>query len=155
MVGKRRRTVYTITAKGRRAPQDLVGDTRRTNPAESEQLLQIFFAEHGTTENAHATIAEIRSWAHERADENVAVARSYLAGTGPFPERAAVLALTGRFMTDYIEMVARWADWAETVVASWPDDPRLAEPDWATYRDIAHETPAPARSHRPSGRKRQ
>lgn len=65
------------------------------------------------------------------------VARSYVAGTGPFPERAAVLAPTGRFMTDFVDMVGRWADWAAAVVEDWPDDPQLAEPDWATLEEIA------------------
>ena len=148
-VGKRPRTVYSITAKGRRALKTWLATPGEPTRLESEQLLKIFFAEHGTTQNARATIADIQHWAQEHAEENVAVARSYLAGIGPFPERAAVLALTGRFMTDYIDMIARRAEWAETIVEGWPDDPQLAEPDWATFENVARR--GEDRLHRPPG----
>jgi hypothetical protein len=55
----------------------------------------------------------------------VAVARSYLAGTGPFPERAAVVSLVGQFHTDVADMVRGWADRATAAVATWAVDPSL------------------------------
>ena len=69
------------------------------------------------------------------------MARSYLAGEGPFPERAAVLAITGRFLTDFVDMVNHWATWAAAVVDTWPADPRQAQPDWTTFEAIATRTP--------------
>jgi PadR family transcriptional regulator, regulatory protein AphA len=141
-VGRRRRTRYSITAKGRRALRSWLDAPAEPTRIESEQLLKVFFAEHGSVESIRSTIASMQQWAREHGAENVAVARSYLAGAGPFPERAAVLALTGRFMTDFVDMVGRWADWAATVVETWPDDPKLAEPDWATFEAIARRTTA-------------
>jgi DNA-binding PadR family transcriptional regulator len=136
-VGKRPRTEYSITAKGRRALSDWL-DTEGTHTRiESEQLLKLFFADQGTTEQAKATIASLQSWAEARSAENVAVAHSYLGGVGPFPERAAVLAITGRFLTDFADMVHEWATWASAVVDTWPDDPKQARPDWATFEAIA------------------
>jgi DNA-binding PadR family transcriptional regulator len=136
-VGKRPRTEYSITAKGRRALSDWL-DTEGTHTRiESEQLLKLFFADQGTTEQAKATIASLQSWAEARSAENVAVARSYLAGVGPFTERAAILAITGRFLTDFADMVHEWATWAAAVVDTWPDDPKQARPDWATFEAIA------------------
>jgi hypothetical protein len=44
-------------------------------------------------------------------------------------------------MNDYIDMVVRWAEWAETVIEGWPDDPKLAEPDWTTLEDVASRAP--------------
>jgi PadR family transcriptional regulator AphA len=67
----------------------------------------------------------------------VAVARSYLAGTGPFPERAAVVSLVGQFHTDFADMVRGWADRATATVETWPDDPSLAEPDWTFLNRLA------------------
>ena len=32
-------------------------------------------------------------------------------------------------MVDFYAMVARWADWAASVVEDWPDDPSQAEDD--------------------------
>jgi DNA-binding PadR family transcriptional regulator len=141
-VGKRPRTVYSITPKGRRvlgAWLDTPGEPTRL---ESEPLLKLFFAEHGTTDQARTTIAAMALWAAERQQENVAVARSYLDGTGPFPERAAILTVVGQFMSDFADMVAHWAAWAAQVVDTWPDDPTQAEPDWSVFEDVASR-PAP------------
>jgi DNA-binding PadR family transcriptional regulator len=136
-VGHRPRTVYSITAKGRRALRVWLDRPGAPTRLESEQLLKLFFAEHGTTDQARATIAAIAAWATEHAAENVAVARSYLDGTGPFPERAAVLAVVGKLMTDFVDAIANWAAWAATVIDDWPDDPKDAIPDWTTFEEIA------------------
>ncbi|MDT7566585.1 MAG: hypothetical protein QOG76_5209 [Pseudonocardiales bacterium] len=34
-------------------------------------------------------------------------------------------------------MVGAWADWADTVVADWPQDPRGARPAWEVFEGIA------------------
>jgi DNA-binding PadR family transcriptional regulator len=136
-VGNRRRTVYSITAKGRRALGAWLDTPGEPTRLESEQILKLFFAEHGTTDQARATVAAIAAWAAEHAAENAAVARSYLDGTGPFPERAAVLAVVGKLMTEFVDTVSNWAAWAATVIDEWPDDPATAIPDWATLADIA------------------
>jgi DNA-binding PadR family transcriptional regulator len=136
-VGKRPRTQYSITAKGRRTLAVWLDTPGEPTRLESEQLLKVFFAEHGTTDQARATLDAIETWARDHAAENIAVARSYLAGTGPFPERAAILAVVGRFMTDFVDMVDRWAVWAAKILDTWPDDPKDAQPDWATLEAIA------------------
>jgi DNA-binding PadR family transcriptional regulator len=142
-VGNRPRTVYSITPAGRRALKAWLAIPGEPTRLESEQLLKVFFAEHGTTRQLRSAIADIDQWARDKRIENVDVARSYLDGSGPFPERAAVLALTGRFMSDFVDMVSRWAEWAASVVDQWPADPKLADPDWETYRDIAQRRPRP------------
>ena len=57
---------------------------------ESEHLLKVFFAEQGAKENLQGTIAAMRDWAEEDAALHAGIARSYLAGTGQFPEAPAV-----------------------------------------------------------------
>jgi DNA-binding PadR family transcriptional regulator len=148
-VGNRPRTVYSITAKGHRALRAWLDRPGEPTRLESEQVLQLFFAEHGTTDQARATVAAIAAWAAEHAEENVAVARSYLDGTGPFPERAAVLAVVGKLMTDFVDTIANWATWAATVINDWPDDPKDATPDWATLEEIAKRADASGRSAAP------
>jgi DNA-binding PadR family transcriptional regulator len=140
-VGRRPRTEYSITDKGRRALTDWLDTEGDHTRIESEQLLKLFFADQGTTEQAKATIAGIQAWADARSAENTAVACSYLTGAGPFPERAAVLAITGRFLTDFVDMVNQWATWAAAVVDTWPADPSHAQPDWATFEAIATRPP--------------
>jgi PadR family transcriptional regulator, regulatory protein AphA len=125
-VGNRPRTAYTITPKGRRALAAWLAEPGAGPVLEFEGLLKIFFAEHGTRDNALASIAAARAWALERNEANLAVARAYTHGNGPFQERVAITGIMGRFLTDYYAMVNDWADWAEDVVSSWPDDPDAA-----------------------------
>ncbi len=106
-VGDRPRTVYRITAKGRRALAAWLDTPGEPTRLESEQLLKLFFAEHGSTDQARATVAAIAAWAADHAGENRSVARSYLDGTGPFPERTAILAVVGKLMTDFVDTIAQ------------------------------------------------
>jgi PadR family transcriptional regulator, regulatory protein AphA len=140
-VGKRPRTVYTITAKGRAALRGWLSTPGEGPVLEFEEMVKVFFADHGTKGDARAAVERIRAWAGERNAEGVAIARSYLDGTGPFPERAAVLVLTGRFLTDFADMVGNWADWAGTVIDEWPEDVRAAEPRWEVLAEIARQVP--------------
>jgi PadR family transcriptional regulator AphA len=125
-VGNRPRTAYAITPRGRSALAAWLAEPGAGPVLEFEGLLKLFFAEHGTRDDARASIAAARAWALERNEANLAVARAYTQGTGPFQERVAVTGLIGRFLTDYYAMVKDWADWAAEVVATWPDDPAAA-----------------------------
>ena len=136
-VGRRPRTVYAITPAGRRALEEWLGTPGEGPILEFEQLLKVFFADHGTKANALKAVASIKDWAVERDAENAAVARAYLDGTGAFPERAAVLNVVGRFHADFAEMVNAWADWAATTIEGWPDDLSAAAPDLELLRRVA------------------
>ena len=140
-VGRRPRTVYTITTAGRRALRQWLGTPGEGPVLEFEQLLKVFFADQGTKTNALKAVATIKGWARDRNAENIAVARSYVGGTGPFPDRAAVLSVVGRFLTDFADMVNEWADWANTTIETWPDDPSEAEPDWTFMKRLARRDP--------------
>jgi PadR family transcriptional regulator AphA len=131
VTGRRPRTVYEITPAGRR---ELAGWLARScdGPViESEQLVRLFFAEHGTTSDALRTLDDLREWVHARTLVDVDVGRSYLDGSGPFPERAAVTAVVGRCLDDLLETFDRWAAWATGVIEAWPEDPHGAELDRA------------------------
>lgn len=125
-VGRRRRTRYTITARGRRALAAWVAEPGAGPVLEFEQLLKIHFADGGTKQDVLVNLAATLEWVREQNAENVATARAYLEGEGAFPQRAAINQLGGRFLTDFYAMVARWAEWATSVVEDWPDDPRQA-----------------------------
>jgi PadR family transcriptional regulator AphA len=129
LVGRRPRTRYTITARGRRALAAWLREPGGGPVLEFEQLLKIHFADSGTKEDVLANLAATLDWVREQNEENLATARAYFAGEGAFPERAAINQLGGRFLTDFYAMVARWAEWATGVVADWPDDPGRAVAD--------------------------
>ena len=136
-VGKRPRTQYAITDDGRRSLSDWLATQSQLPLLESEHLLKVFFAEQGTKENLRNTLGALRDWAEEDLAMHSTIARNYLAGLGQFPERAAVVILTGRYLAELADMTRRWADWASDVVEGWPEDLRAAEPDWASFAAVA------------------
>lgn len=121
-VGRRRRTRYTITAKGRRALAAWLQEPGDGPILEFEQLLKISFSDSGCKADVVTNLAATRAWVISENEENLAAARAYLEGSSDFPERAALNQLAGRFITDFYVMVAHWVDWASQHVESWPDD---------------------------------
>lgn len=136
-IGKRRRTEFTVTADGRRELARWLSEPPAGPLLESEQLLKVFFAEHGTKQDLLATLAASRAWAEQHLAEDARIAQSYLDGDGRFPERTAQLALVGRYLSDFADMTARWAHWATGVVEHWPEEPGAAEPNWDSLQTVA------------------
>ena len=124
--GQRTRTVYAITAEGRRALAAWLQQPGEGPVIEFEQLLKVFFAENGTKAGTLATLRAAQEWAEARCAESLAVGERYTEGEGLFPQRLPELQLTSRFITDFYLLVLDWARWAADVVESWPDDPRQA-----------------------------
>jgi PadR family transcriptional regulator AphA len=121
-VGRRRRTRYTITAKGRRALAAWLQRPGDGPVLEFEQLLKISFSDGGTKADILANLDAARSWVLDQNEENLATGRAYLEGRGLFPQRAALNQLGGRFLTEFYVTVARWVRWASDIVKDWPDD---------------------------------
>lgn len=141
-VGRRRRTVYSITPRGRRALAAWVPTPGAGPVVEYEQLVKVFFAEHGSKNDLLATIASARTWVEDRALEHEEIPREYLEGRGRYPDRLPWLILTGRFLDEIDRAVERWAAWATETVSAWPDDLTDAAPDLDALRDMADRTAA-------------
>lgn len=122
-VGRRRRTRYTITARGRSALAAWLREPGDGPILECEQFLKIHLADSGTTADIVTNIEAMREWVLVQNEENLATARAYLEQRGAFPERAALNQLVGTFLTDFYVTLAEWVDWASRVVEGWPDDP--------------------------------
>jgi PadR family transcriptional regulator AphA len=142
--GRRRRTVYSVTLEGRRRLAAWLAEPTSTPQLESEHLLKVFLAEHGTRADLLATLAELREWAEQRALDDARIARAYLVGEGPFPERAAQLVLVGRYSADFADMTRRWARWAEELVVRWPERVTDAEPELGALEEIVARVPPSA-----------
>ena len=136
-VGKRPRTVYSITPAGRSALQAWMPTASAGPVLEFEGLVKVFFAEHGTRSDLLATIERVRARVEDRAAGGVAITREYLDGKGPFPERLPWLVVTGKFLDEIEDAVLRWVEWAESVIEEWPEDVRGATPDWDTLAGMA------------------
>lgn len=135
--GKRKRTVYTITPAGRKALARWMKEPAAGPEIEFEAMLKVFFAEAGTKADLLATIAEVRASLVPRLEAAEGISAQYLEGEGRFQSRLPWLVLAGRFLADFEEMVLDWAEWAESVVATWPDDITKATPDVETLRGMA------------------
>ena len=119
--GRRARTEYAITAKGRKALRGWLEESSAPPRLESEALLRLFFADHGTKDDLLTTLAELEEQALALRRQAVEQGSEYLVGTAPFPERLHILALVGRFTLDHTALVVDWARWARAEVERWPD----------------------------------
>lgn len=152
--GRRTRTVYTITAKGRQVLAEWLHQPGDGPALEFEQLLKVFFAENGTKGDLLATLAAAQAWARARCAESLAIGERYRTGSGPFSGRLPELQLTSRFLTDFYLLVGQWARWASAIVATWPDDPCQARHDPGVIAETVRRAtdgaspPAPAASSR-------
>ena len=123
LVGRRPRTVYTITRSGRRALTDWLAEPGDGPALEFEGLVKLIFADHGTREDALASIARARAWAVEMNAGSIAAGEKFVESEdGLYAQRRATTLLLGAFRTDFYALVAQWADWATEEVTSWPED---------------------------------
>ena len=141
-VGRRPRTTYAITAKGRRALAAWVPTPGAGPVVEFEQLVKVFFAEHGSKEDLLKTLRDVRAGTDERTRQGVTISHEYLEGRGPFPERLPWLIVSAQFLEEMEQAVERWADWAIEVVEGWPEDIREAEPEWDVLQAMADRAKA-------------
>jgi PadR family transcriptional regulator AphA len=143
-VGKRPRTTYAITAKGRRTLAAWMKTSGEGPVIEFDDLIKVFFAEHGSKADLVATLARVRSWAEDATLSTIHIPHEYLEGRGPFPGRLPWLILVGQFLDDFVALVDDWAEWAAATVEGWPEDLRRAQPDLDALRRQADRAQAVA-----------
>jgi PadR family transcriptional regulator AphA len=120
--GDRPRTVYRITPKGRRQLRRWLADPDGDFAFRSELLLKAFFAEQAGKDVLLDRIRQLQQLVTERTGSEAALYEATRAAGFPFPERRHVSALVARLGFDLQDAITRWAAWAETEVATWPDD---------------------------------
>jgi PadR family transcriptional regulator AphA len=128
--GSRKRTVYSITSAGRDALREWVSTPSAGGPRlESEALLKVFFAEHGTKTDLLTQLREIQKSAREGVEHFGEVTKQYADGEGQYPHRFALSAIAARLLFEQQHLLERWAAWAVDVVESW-DEPSPDDPAW-------------------------
>ncbi len=136
-VGRRPRTVYSITPAGRRALTAWLATPGDGPALEFEGLVKLLFAEFGTREDALASIDRAREWAVEMNAGNIEAAETFLErGGARHEQRGAITLLFGSFLTDFYALVAQWAEWAGAQVEQWPDDLGSLTIDPALTREV-------------------
>ena len=121
-VGRRPRTIYAITDKGRLALRHWLAEPGRAPLVEFEGLAKVLFAEQAGKEELLSTLDSIRVEAESTKRHHAELAADLTETGGPFPDRLHVNALVFKFMWEQTEMLLEWVHWAEQEVAHWPDD---------------------------------
>jgi len=119
-VGRRPRTVYRITPKGRRALAAWLAEPGQPPQLEWEGMVKVFFAENASKDDLLAHLNGIREWRTTATAESRAFRRQRIEHF-PFPERLHLSSLANRFFVEYAAAIERWAEWAAAEVESWPD----------------------------------
>jgi len=119
-VGRRRRTVYSITPKGRRALRRWLSQPVGESRLESETLVKAMFAEFGSKENLLGHLRRLLAELEAKQQQLRAIFDEYLAGEDPFPERVHVNVLCYRLIWEETKATAAWAAWALDEVERWP-----------------------------------
>jgi PadR family transcriptional regulator AphA len=114
--GRRRRTVYAITAAGREELAAWLRTPSAEPSWENEALVKVYFADGGDLASLRGTLTE----AGDRARARLAELGSTEGDSDAAPERLHLSALTLRLRAEHEAATARWADWALTESASWP-----------------------------------
>jgi PadR family transcriptional regulator, regulatory protein AphA len=125
--GKRPRTMYAITAAGRKELRDWLGEPPESPSLEFEAMVKVFFADGGTLAQLRATLDRVEATAVERqAQLRAMIAERQEQGAYEFVGRWAINALAMRFQLDHEQLQIDWARWARQQIATWrsPSDAR-------------------------------
>lgn len=133
--GRRPRTVYTITAAGRRALRAWLGETSAPPTLEFEAMVRVFFADAGTLGQLRATLEQVEDDARRRQVELRAMIDDDSARPPEFDRRQATNALAMRFQLDHERHLEEWARWAREQTATWASTTDPAGWDWAAALD--------------------
>src|SRR5207247_10361396 len=119
-VGKRRRTVYSITPKGRKTLESWLGEPAGESRFESETLIKFMFAPYGSKENLLGHLRRFLAELERKQDTLRAIFHEYLKGQDPVPDRLHVNVLCYRLIWDQTATAASWVTRAIDIVESWP-----------------------------------
>lgn len=128
-VGKRARTMYTITDEGRAALAAWTTTAPEPPVLEAEALLRLLFAENGTIDDLVAALDSLAEEAAELHEQVTRINASYLHGGHPFPERTHLSVLFATFQLELFDLIVRWVDFAKQEIATWPTTEGLGMTD--------------------------
>jgi DNA-binding PadR family transcriptional regulator len=121
-VGRRRRTSYTITAKGRRALEQWLVWPSQAVSLEFEGLLKVYLARFGTREQLLATLDRTLADAEYMLQVATNVRQVYLECRAPFQEEQGhIWAFIYDFLVAYMQMIHAWAERTKAEVERWAD----------------------------------
>jgi PadR family transcriptional regulator AphA len=121
MVGRRPRTTYAITSKGRRQLNDWLATPPRPTTLESEPLLRTMLGHLGTLEQLEVAIQQVEADAAALIEVAHTVADEYLSGTAEFQEHVDHRAFVFDYLATHALGMRAWAERTKAALADWPD----------------------------------
>lgn len=128
--GARPRTVYRITAKGRRTLARWLEQPSEPPKLESEALVRVFFANAGTLDGLHTTLDGCAASATANIDRLTRMIEAADRDDYRYTARRHINAVAIRFQLDYHRMVVQWAQWARQQTDDWHDANDPGDWDW-------------------------
>jgi DNA-binding PadR family transcriptional regulator len=119
--GLRRRTIYSITAKGRQALEHWLREPAAVSRLEAEPLVKFAFAEKSTKDHVLENLQRFLNEAETRQAQLRAIFEEYLRDEDPFPDRLHINVVAYRLLWDHAQADAKWAEWALAQVQKWPN----------------------------------
>jgi DNA-binding PadR family transcriptional regulator len=118
-VGKRRRTTYAITSKGRRELASWLAAPPRATLLECEPLLRIMLGDLATPSAMLRSLERTRADARAILEVGRVVAAEYRKGDAPFQDDVHVRAFVFDFLSHHALMLLEWADRTEKAIRGW------------------------------------
>jgi PadR family transcriptional regulator, regulatory protein AphA len=157
-VGRRPRTVYSITEPGRQTLREWLATPVSPFAMDFEAMLRLFIAPLGTKEQLVATLEQVRSDAQEMLRFGGAVKQEFLEGRAVLQDQVYLRALAVDFFISLLNTVDGWAERTLSEIRGWKDlspdgknDRGLeifAQLPVATPTERTERTPAPPRTQR-------
>ncbi len=120
-VGKRPRTVYTITDQGRQVLREWLGSPVSPFAMEFEAMSRLFVAPLGTKEQLVETLESVRREAHEMLLFAGAVKQEFMDGRADLQDQVYLRAHAVDFFVSLLLTVESWAERTLTEVERWDD----------------------------------
>lgn len=140
-VGKRPRTVYSITEEGRHVLREWLDTPVSPFAMDFEAMIRLFIAPLGTKEQIVATLQQVRSDAQEMLRFGGQVKREFLDGRAVLQDQVYIRALAVDFFVSLLRTVESWAERTLAEIQAWED----LSPDGKNERglEIFASLPAP------------
>jgi len=140
-VGKRPRTVYSITEESRQVLRDWLATPVSPFAMDFEAMIRLFIAPLGTKEQIVATLQQVRSDAQEMLRFGGQVKREFLDGRAALQDQVYIRALAVDFFVSLLRTVDSWAERTIAEIEAWED----LSPDGKNERglEIVANLPAP------------
>jgi DNA-binding PadR family transcriptional regulator len=120
-VGKRPRTLYSITDPGRQVLRDWLATPVSPFAMDFEAMIRLFIAPLGTKDQLTATLQQVRDDAQEMLAFSGAVKQEFLDGRAVLQDQVHIRALAVDFFISLLNTVDGWAERTLAEIEGWED----------------------------------